>query len=846
MRKPGPILFHGMVCFLLLTVATAVVYGHVTLGLWQGRTPGQFDVRHYFVPMSFLYDFALERGEIPEWNPFSFAGTPFAANPQSVVFYPPQFIRSLLTFDVTPLNTFYGLLVLVVLQSVGAGTGTYFLARSCRLGHVASFTAALTFTFGVCLTRRVIAMQFASALIWIPFLLLGLRRMLAAEDKTTRAFYSCGCGLLLGLSVLSGFVHIHSYVAVMIVGYWIADRALGLDRPDGPMTRVLATDAVFIMGLFLVAAGVASVTLLPAAEFGDLTNRAGDIGPDMQEQHRTVSQVFSAMVGPAGDQMAEPEWAMGYRTAGLCVFVLAFAGLVGARKKAALVHVIVFLGLLDCSFGPPFPIATVVEQLNPFEMFARSRAFVVANLPLAIAAGFGVEAMGGMVRAGRWKVFGPALVVCACVVLIWLSRNPIMDITVQLTALLCIAIVAANWISMPRLAGFVACAAVFAECLAWNYRYLPIILDKREFIDIRSYDAHATPDWTSNARTADPAPNSHLYSLHYVFNGYDPLYLRDTWNLLAPPIHRRNYDRILRSTDAVIENPRTHLLFKRNFWLVREIVAGGLPARDTLFAPTTTAFVDDATAIRIPVIGSGVLDVSGAGGNAEHVPLRIDAHAADGMLSQSPSAELVIPESVPSGLHRVLRVSYSATCAGRVRVWMIGERAGSAVPIYETQIREDGPYRGTMIVPLPDTSNASVQLFFEPRGDDCGIDWQNAALLVDHEDENDLITIASRTFNSARVEVGPLDSDRLLVFLDADYPGWSARMDGEAVEIVRVDNAFKGVVVGPGTHTVEFTFRSARMRWGMVVSTVALLLVSGCTVWYLNARRNRGDRRKLR
>src|SRR5581483_10990340 len=46
----------------------------------------------------------------------------------------------------------------------------------------------------------------------------------------------------------------------------------------------------------------------------------------------------------------------------------------------------------------------------------------------------------------------------------------------------------------------------------------------------------------------------------------------------------------------------------------------------------------------------------------------------------------------------------------------------------------------------------------------------------------------------------------LLVLTDNNFPGWKANVDGEPAELVTADYTFRGVPLGEGEHTVEFTF----------------------------------------
>ena len=70
-----------------------------------------------------------------------------------------------------------------------------------------------------------------------------------------------------------------------------------------------------------------------------------------------------------------------------------------------------------------------------------------------------------------------------------------------------------------------------------------------------------------------------------------------------------------------------------------------------------------------------------------------------------------------------------------------------------------------------------------------------------------------------------------LVLTDLAYPGWSVRVDGEAVESVRVEGMYRGVDVPPGSHEVTWVYRPTSVIVGAVLSGVSLaLLVGACLV----------------
>ncbi len=78
----------------------------------------------------------------------------------------------------------------------------------------------------------------------------------------------------------------------------------------------------------------------------------------------------------------------------------------------------------------------------------------------------------------------------------------------------------------------------------------------------------------------------------------------------------------------------------------------------------------------------------------------------------------------------------------------------------------------------------------------------------------------------------------LLVVSDAYYPGWSATVDGRSTRIYPTDVALRGVEVPRGTSTVEFRYRPAWFRVGVLVALLALLLVVAFAIatWALKRR----------
>lgn len=71
---------------------------------------------------------------------------------------------------------------------------------------------------------------------------------------------------------------------------------------------------------------------------------------------------------------------------------------------------------------------------------------------------------------------------------------------------------------------------------------------------------------------------------------------------------------------------------------------------------------------------------------------------------------------------------------------------------------------------------------------------------------------------------------QLVVFSVNNYPGWTARIDGEPADIVQAEASFIGVVVPAGQHTVELDFRPRRLDLSVTIFLLALLSSVGCWV----------------
>ncbi len=75
------------------------------------------------------------------------------------------------------------------------------------------------------------------------------------------------------------------------------------------------------------------------------------------------------------------------------------------------------------------------------------------------------------------------------------------------------------------------------------------------------------------------------------------------------------------------------------------------------------------------------------------------------------------------------------------------------------------------------------------------------------------------------------DASRLLVISEVYYPaGWEAFLNGERIQIERVNYLLRGVVIPPGKHILEMTFNPPSYVWGKRISLFSTIFVYGFAI----------------
>lgn len=216
---------------------------------------------HYFAFSSYQAERLLD-GEIPLWNPYNHAGSPFAADPQSAAFYPPRWI-SIWTSGYNEW-TLADLQREVAAHYLMGSLLMYGFLRVATQRSSAAIIGSVIFTYSGYLTSfPMLQITILQSAVWLPLVLLGIHLSLTRQEWLTRGALIGSLGV--GLSILGGHPQTNLMIGYLSLAYLLfLGYHLHLSIPS-IIKRVLL---VFGVGLLIGA-----VQLIPALEFTNLSSR---------------------------------------------------------------------------------------------------------------------------------------------------------------------------------------------------------------------------------------------------------------------------------------------------------------------------------------------------------------------------------------------------------------------------------------------------------------------------------------------------------------------------------------------------------------------------------------------
>jgi hypothetical protein len=389
--------------FLLLV--TVLFYWRITL-------TGQFSLLTESEGVNQAYSWlqfwtsALRHGFLPLWDPYTIAGHIFSGEMQTAAFYPLHLILALFPPGSSGFSPHLYHLWYVFVHFLGA-CFMFALVRELGLSRFAACIAGICFSLGGFVVRMAWLHMLESS-IWLPLVFLFYLRAIRAEHPRQSVWHSALAGLMLGLSILAGGLHVVIMQVLVILSAAIYHAfAEDSKEPAKPWFRrhswVRAGTVVAAIATVAVAAG--AVQLLPSIEYSSravrFLGKFGLLPANQKIPYADLSEGawpngFMAMLIPEAfnGNLGNGEVANPY----LGVFPLLLA-ILGIWKywNHRLVRYLAGLAVAAFlySFGSLSPLHGVLYAVVPRLWMAREagRIMYLPDFSVAILAAFGLEAL---------------------------------------------------------------------------------------------------------------------------------------------------------------------------------------------------------------------------------------------------------------------------------------------------------------------------------------------------------------------------------------------------------------------------------------------------------------------
>jgi hypothetical protein len=734
---------------------------------------------------------------VPLWNPYLMAGRPLLADGQSAVFSPFSIPSYLLPF-------WKSLAVAAILKLFLGALGVYVLARLLGIGFAGALLSGVVFALGTFFV------------VWLAWPLSSVYAFigwtLALTDLVIRRpgpLPVAGLAAVIALQFLGGHPE-SSFHLMFVTAVFFVFRAL---LTHGRSVRALRAPVIAFVLAVIAGVGLAALALAPLAEFllqsADLGRRAASAAGYWPRKYLGALFLHDYWGRPTQVDLEAFMQVRGWY-AGAATLMLAAAALIG-RRTAQRIALVVFALFCVCMVVGIPPVFGIVSSLPGFSAAHNERLLIYFLLCLALLAGYGLDDLcaATLPRVTVSRAIAGAAAVIFIVPVIWL--------------------LAAGTLEAGQLGAGLK--------VAWGFAHPPL-----------------------------PAPGADLEGSvtgAIVRDSSLEIWLPLAAIGLALIAARLGYLGRLRLSAPVFAA------------LVIVLIAGDLMRANTGFnpaIPTSTAVPPSTGSIRYlqsqrpnRFIGVSTAQLSqplpadlamhfglyDARGYDFPVEKRFDAlwrrSVAPGVGDFTQPEEFA--EATPASLRALDLLSVSDLLVGTLQAQAQPPRGPGLQVVYRGAdgivYRNDQALPRVFVVDRQRTVSgvdAALDAVTAP-----GFDRRAVAITehpvagLAHATSGPPAAGASArlvSYRAKRVQIAATATERSLVILtDTYYPGWHATVDGHAATIQRVDYLLRGVSIGPGRHTIVFTYEPASWRIGEIITLITALALLVAVALGIRGRR---------
>jgi len=322
---------------------------------------------------------SLKNGQIPLWNPYSFAGTVHAGNYQSAIFSPFNVLFFLFSF----LDAWS---IFILLQPILAGLGTYLFLRSLVRSKSASLLGGVAYMFCGFMTTWMAYGTLGYAALCLPWALWAVT--LSARKKSV--WYLPAVSLSIAVSFFAGHFQISLYVLASVVAYILF---------VGVSTRLWKKGALLLL---FVALGIliASPQILLTLDAYVASTRSASFMKGEVIPWRYLITLFSPDF--YGNPVTRNDWFGHYAEwagyVGIVPLLLAVFAI--TRKLKGYIRFFAVLGCFSIFFAYPTPLNDLLYALKlpVISTSAASRIIILFSFSLAVLSAFGLDEL-----VAAWK-----------------------------------------------------------------------------------------------------------------------------------------------------------------------------------------------------------------------------------------------------------------------------------------------------------------------------------------------------------------------------------------------------------------------------------------------------------
>jgi O-antigen/teichoic acid export membrane protein len=222
---------------------------------------------------------SIQSRQLPLWNPYLFAGSPFLAAGHHSALYPLSVV-----FYVLPLWRAFGLFAVVQLGL--AGVFMYILARVLGISRLGGLIAGITFQLSGFFVVSVVHPMIIAAAAWLPLILAAIELILQQRPflgrPATIPWVILGA-LSLGFSALAGHAEV-LYFSLLVSAFFTTWRLIyqyatfqssGRFRSGRSNIGILGYRAGWVLLMVGLGLGLGAVQLVPSAELVQSSFREG-------------------------------------------------------------------------------------------------------------------------------------------------------------------------------------------------------------------------------------------------------------------------------------------------------------------------------------------------------------------------------------------------------------------------------------------------------------------------------------------------------------------------------------------------------------------------------------------